>query len=315
MIIELEGDNSKQILKNLSSWTLDDNSGTTADRATLVVHDLDVLPKSGTEYKIKVNGELRGKFQVSAVTEQLIPPQITIQLTPAIFNVKDKTGWREKRRKTFPPATVFDVVTSVMKPHGYKIRIDKDLSGIKTEHLNQTEETDKHFISRLAKRYDAIAKPINGFFVFGKKGNIKTLSGGKKNAVKVSKASLLYGQNSISYPSAIRFKGVKAAWRVTETGAHGNIEIGSAPFDRLREPFQSAAQATERAEARLIEVIRQGQQFNATVDGTAGLFAEAVLTIEGFQNKRIIGDWSIDEVSLSGNRTTYTARIKATRPK
>nr|AKN38639.1 Phage protein D [Vibrio tasmaniensis] len=202
-----------------------------------------------------------------------------------------------------------------MKPHGYKIRIDKDLANVKTEHLNQTEETDKHFISRLAKRYDAIAKPINGFYVFGKKGNIKTLSGGKKKAVTLTKASMLYGQNDVSYPSVTRFKGVKASWRESDTGAHGDIEIGSKPFDRLREPFKSAAQATERAEARLIEVTRQGQVLNATVDGTAGLFAEAVLTIEGFNNNRIVAPWSIDEVSLSGNRKKFTARIKATRPK
>ncbi|WP_017817533.1 hypothetical protein [Vibrio harveyi] len=317
MIFELHGKDSETLNKRVLTWQLHDSSGDKADRCsvTLDAQDLEVMPASETEYNIVINGENRGKFQISTVTEMLHPEEVTIQLTPAKFSVKDPTGWREPRKRTFPPATVGDVVNAVMLPHGYEVRIAPNLASRKTEHLNQNEETDKQFISRLADKHDAVAKPIDDLFVFGQKGNINALSGKKKKPVIISKVELTKKTGKVDYPSNNRYKGAKASWRVAETGANGEIKIGSEPFYFLKQTFKTEAEATQEAEDKLQSMTRKGQTFSGSIEGKAGFFAESVLTLEGFNNKRVTGAWSVDEVTLSGSRTSYKIQVTASRPR
>lgn len=317
MIITLSGERAREIEKALTMWTLNDESGGSADRASLTLDadNLDFLPMSGSEYAITVNGEARGVFQVSGIEEELHPERIIVQLSPAKFNVKDSTGFREPRKKTFPIATVVDVVNAVMTPHGYKVRVDPELANLATPHLNQNEETDAAFIRRLAKKYDAVAKPVNGLYIFGKKGSITTLSGGEKRSVSITPRALLKNTGKIQHPTNVRKKGVKASYRVSDSGVNGEAVVGTEPFQFIKEVFTSEAEATERAEAKLQELNRNGQTFTGKVEGEAGYFAESVLTLDGFKSPRARGQWSIDSVALSGSRTAYTISITATRPK
>lgn len=317
MIVKLSGTRSAELETALTSWTITDESGDSADRASLTfdADNLDFVPPSGSEYGITVNGEARGKFQVSAIEEMLHPAKIIVQLSPAKFNVKDPTGFREPRKKTFPVATIADVVTAVMQPHGYKVRVDPELANVATPHLNQNEETDAAFIRRLAKKFDAVAKPVNGLYIFGKKGNITTLSGGKKRSISITPKTLIKNSGKVKYPSNVRKKGVKASYRETDSGANGEAVVGVEPFQFIKEVFTTEAEAIERAEAKLQELNRNGQTFTGTVEGDSGYFAESVLTLDGFKSPRVGGKWSVDSVTLSGSRKSYTISITATRPK
>ncbi len=317
MIIKLKGARSQDLETALTRWSLTDESGDSADRASLTLDadELDFIPSSGSEYAITVNGEARGVFEVSAIEERLHPAKIIVQLSPAKFNIKDPTGFREPRKKTFPVATVADVVTAVMQPHGYTVRVDPELANLATPHLNQNEETDAAFIRRIAKKFDAVAKPVNRLYIFGKKGNITTLSGGEKRSVSITPKTLLKDTGKIQHPSNVRKKGVKASYRETESGVNGEALVGDEPFHFIKEVFTNEAEATERAKAKLKELSRKGQTFTGKVEGQAGYFAESVLTLDGFNNPRTGGKWSVDSVTLSGSRTSYTISIKATRPK
>lgn len=315
MIIKLAGYRANELEPKLVAWSLNDESGDSADRASLTFEELDFLPPSGTAYKITVNNEPRGSFEVSSIEEELNPKKVIIQLSPAKFNIKDKTGFREARKRTFSEATIKDVVTSVMQPHGYKVRIDPELASVKTPHLNQNEETDSAFIRRLAKKFDAVTKPVNGLYIFGKKGNITALSGKAKKSVSVSPKMLIKKTGKVKHPTNVRRTGVKASYRESDTGLNGEVVIGAAPFHLMKEMFKNKDEATQRAEAKLQEFTRNGQTFTGAIEGQAGFFAESVLTLDGFNNKRIAGSWSIDSVKLAGTRTRYTIAITATRPK
>lgn len=316
MILTITGAKGEALQAALLTWRLTDMSGTTSDRASLTFNaaDLDYLPPSGSEYQLSVDGEGRGKWQVSTVHEEFDPDRIVVQLSPAKFNTKDRTGWREPRKRSFPPATVGDVIHAVMSPHGYTVRVDPELAEVKTEHLNQSEETDSAFITRLAKRYDAIAKPINNLFVFGRKGSVNKLSGSNRPTVSITRKDLKRGTARLQHPTHIKFKGAKASYRVTETGKNAEIEVGEAPFTFIKELFTSEAEARSNASARLQELTRNGQEFTGTIHGKRGFWAEGVLTINDL-SPRAGGNWSIDSVTLSGSRTSYTIQVKATRPR
>lgn len=318
MIFQLAGDNAEKLNKNIETWTLTDESGTTSDRCSLVIDGdgLDFKPSTGDKYVIRIDGEKRGTFQVSAFSEKLHPAKFIIQLSPSRFQTNDKTEWRKARKKTFPAATIKDVVEAVMKPHGYIVKVDPDLAGVKTDHLNQNEETDKAFLSRIAKQYDAVAKPMNEMYVFGKKGSLKKLSGnGDKTPVSISPKDLIKPTGKIDYPTNIKYKGAKASWRNSDTGKNGEISIGSEPFKALATTFKTPEEATKNAESELQKALRNGQTFTGSIAGKKGLFAESVLTLDNFNNKRIAGKWSIDKVTLSGSRSKYTISVEASRPR
>lgn len=318
MIVHLEGGAASELMKRLVSWSLFDTSGQKADRfsVTLDAFELPEIPKSGDSYLVKIDGEFRGKFEVTALTEKLFPPEITINMSPAKFNVKDKTAWREVRRATYPPSTIKDVVTAVMVKHGYEVRVDPEFASIVTPHMNQTEETDRAFISRLAKKYRAIAKPVNGLYVFGAKGSLKTLSGGAKKKAIITPEMIKKGTAKIEFPSNNRYKGAKATFAEPETGNSGEIVVGESPYLVLKQTFKNSQEATERASAELIDQTRKGQTFTGTANTAKGLFAESVMLLEGFTSPRSRGDWSVDEISITGSRTeVISTQITATRPK
>lgn len=317
LVIDLQGDKAAELIPFLTSWSLCDGEGLTADRASLTFESeqaLKHIPSSGAEWRILIDGEHRGHFQVSTIDEHLEPEKLVMQLTPAKFDVADKTRWRETRKRTFPPATVGDVVRSVMQAHGYEVRVDEALDALPTDHLNQNEETDRAFINRLASKFDAIAKPVDRLFVFGKRGNLSTLSGNPKQPITITPADVKKGSLKISHPSNVRYSGVKVEWQTPESGESDTVTIGAEPFHRIKEVCKNADEATQRAEAKLSELTRKGQGLTVTLRGKPGFFAEAVLIASGFKSPRAGGEWSIDNVRLSGSRTQYEISLDATRP-
>lgn len=317
LVIDCQGANAATLMPLLSQWSLTDGEGLQADRLSLTFDGsdaLDALPASGSEWTVTIEGQYRGRFQVSTLDEHLEPDKLVMQLTPAKFNVADTTRWREPRTRTFVPATLADVVTSVMSAHGYEVRIDAELGAKPTDHLNQNEETDKAFIARLAEKYDAIAKPIDNLYVFGRRGQLATLSGQTKPVVSVSPNTTRRGSVKIRHPSNVRYSGIKAPWQTPETGESDVVTIGEAPFYRLKETGKNPDDARQRAEAKLAAFKRHGQHLTLTTEGQPGFFAEAVLTLSGFRSPRAAGEWSIDRVTLSGTRTQYSIHVEATRP-
>ena len=317
MIVSLTGLNAESIMKNLEQWSLTDESGASADRVSLTVlgEDFRLPPANGGDkYKLTIGTEQRGEFEVSTVKLKLDPRKWIIQLSPAKFQRKDPTGWREKRKRSFPPATVKDLVTAIMEPHGYSVRVDKDLANLATPHFNQSEETDKAFLSRVAKDYDAVAKPINNLFIFGKKGSVKALSGSPRGRIIIKPIDIVKSTGEINFPSAEVYKGVKVKWRETESGLNGQAVLGSEPFKLLETTYKNLEEANKKAEAEMKRVTRNSQTFTASLHWKAGLFAESVFNFaEEFNEPTLVSDWSFDRVSMSGTRTKISVSVEASR--
>lgn len=317
MIIALSGPRAEDLMKHLEQWSMTDESGASADRLTLTVlgHELKAPPANGGDkYKLTIGGEQRGEFEVSTLKLKIHPRKWVIQLSPAKFQRKDPTGWREKRKRSFPPATVKDVVTAIMEPHGYEVRVDKGLADLPTQHLNQSEETDKAFLSRVAKDFDAVAKPVNNLFIFGKKGSVKALSGSPRGRIIIKPGDIVKQTGEINFPSAEVYKGVKAKWRETDSGLNGQAVIGSEPFKLLEAPYKDLDEATKKAEAELKRVTRNSQTFTASLHWKAGLFAESIFNFaEEFDEPTLVSDWSFDRVSMSGSRTSLSVSVDASR--
>lgn len=86
-------------------------------------------------------------------------------------DLQDK--WKEGRSQDYHDKTLGDVVGEIAKRQGLTAKVSPDLANLPYTYLGQTEESDLHFLTRLATKHDATAKPTNGVLVFAKKAYCK----------------------------------------------------------------------------------------------------------------------------------------------
>lgn len=59
-------------------------------------------------------------------------------------------------------------------------------------------------------------------------------------------------------PSRSRFNGVKANWTDNNTGQEATIEVGEAPYKKLRQTYQTPTDAIAASQSELTKLKRQG---------------------------------------------------------
>lgn len=82
-----------------------------------------------------------------------------------------------KRTQSWHDITLDDTLDTIAKRYGLDPVIGKTLGGIRIGHIDQTEESDLNFLTRLGERYDAIAAVKAGRMLFTTAGEALTASG------------------------------------------------------------------------------------------------------------------------------------------
>ncbi|SBS33548.1 Phage late control gene D protein (GPD) [Marinomonas spartinae] len=239
--VRVSGAGENTINARLTSWERIDAAGTQSDQLTMHIDTTGQtgLPKEGAVLTwLEGYGDNlidKGQFKITRIVPKLFPPSVTIVATAAPFQVEDKTGFKERRTRTFENVSLADLFRQVVTPHGFSPRVAKEFESIVLEHMDQTDETDSAFLTRLARERDAIAKPVNDLYVLAKRGQVKTITGQTMPPV-VS----LPSQNTpsegqfincqLDRPSRSAITGVKANWTNHNTGEEHTVHVGTAPF-------------------------------------------------------------------------------------
>ena len=121
-------------------------------------------------------------------------------------------------------------------------------------HIDQKNETDLSFLQRLAVKYDAVVKPVDGKLVFSRRGQTKSLSGQSVPAVELQ---LYQGEKAphnallaVSFvePERDQFLGVRADFHDIAAAEIIRFETGQTPFKQLPGRFKDQGEAIEAAE-------------------------------------------------------------------
>ncbi len=265
-----------------------------------------------------------GQFHISRITENLLPNTLTITGTTAPFHKDDPTGIKKARSKTWFGKTVGDIVREIAQNHGYSPRIHSKLDGfpdknIPTFHIDQTNETDLAFLTRLAEKYGAVCKPVGSLLVFSLKGEVKSLTGQTLEPVVIEHPSEnhpginSYISGSITSADKRMFKGVIAHWYFDNGVQAIKEEEGESPYKQLTDRYDSQDAAKAAIKSEMFRIKRQGDKLSLECPGDPMLNAEGLLKLENFPSIRAEGNWSIDRVThnFSGD---YRCSVEATRP-
>ncbi|MFD2177841.1 contractile injection system protein, VgrG/Pvc8 family [Veronia pacifica] len=307
-MLELTGKHADLMLSRLKSWRLEDGNGIEGDALTLTIDsdDFDGLPPKGERYRVAIDGVERDIFSISQRGFSLNPRDITLVLTVAPFSIKDQSGYRERKSASWDNATLATIVGDTVTPHGFAFFIVPELQKIVIPHVDRTDESTQAFLSRLAKNFDAIAKPVHDTFVFVPKGKTKSATGKPIENITLS----LPADNRPDSPNFVNvsgeldgrneFNGVRAFYLSTADGTRQEVKTGSPPFKLLGRDKNSQAEAEQSCAAELRKIRREGRKLRLEAPVNPAAFAEGLIELDTSFPAMVAGRFSIDKVTISG---------------
>ncbi len=305
------------ISDRLLSLSIKDEAGIKSDTCSLRLDDRGqnlALPNQGTELEISIGYNsltLMGKYKVDEIKVNYPPESVSItgKAMPGTFKEKKTRSWDDK--------TIGQIVSQIAGEHGLGNRVASEFSSIKIEHKDQTEESDAHFLTRLAKEHGAVSKPAGNILIFIAQGEGKSASGSSLSAVNIN------AEECLSYNCTIKERGnyskVVAKYQDKETGTEKTVETsissGDHPEHRIKELHPTLEAATAAA-ASVAKELRTGKvEISLSIVGRPEIFAERPVILNGFRSDPTQGtEYTIHSVthtlSNSGFITSVTCSNK-----
>lgn len=322
----MSGPGADVINANLMNFERVDASGLKSDslRLTVSVANNSGIPREGAEitwfegYEDKVIN--KGNFKITRIVPQLFPPQITIVATAAPFVVDDKTEFKSRKSRSWENITLGDLFKEIVIPHGFSPRVDQELASKMFSHVEQTDETDSSFLTRLARKYDAVAKPVDNLYVLARRGKVKTITGQDLPEVAIYRpynnqpTNPGFSNAMVDKPSKQRFKGVRANWLNQQSGEEVEVKTGSSPFKRLPSTYSSESEANAAVEAELRKIDRTGRILRVDIPGDPLIVAEGIMTLGDSWPNDMAGRYSVDKVTARGDSSAYRLSVEASIP-
>ena len=168
--------------KRLIELRLRESRGEQADQLDITLDDSDGhmgLPPTGAKIELELGwaGEQRvdkGSYVIDEVEHGGAPDRLQIRARSANMGkglrVRDSQSWDGK--------TLGQIVTEIAAANGLPAQIDPQLAARPVEHIDQTNESDLNFLTRLAKQHDAVCTVKKEHLIFLPTGS-RANAGGK----------------------------------------------------------------------------------------------------------------------------------------
>jgi phage protein D len=317
-------DITAMIADRLLSITSTDEAGFKSDRLSIKLdnrkHEIE-LPAKGAKLELALGygSELSniGSFIVDEVASSGPPASLTIKAKAADM----LEGLKARKTRSWGGDTIGDIVAAIARDHGLTPRVSAELASIAAAPLpyaqiDQNNESDLHFLTRLARQYDAVAKPVFGYLIFVPRGEAKAASGAKIRPVTLSEDAVT--RWSARAPDRGKYKAVKAYWNDTQSGSRKHTTAGEGePVFSLRHAYGSAEEAEAAASAKLAALERGEATMTLSLPGNASLAAEGRVSFET-RDALARGQWVITRAEhelTGGSGGGYFTRLDLETPK
>ena len=313
--ITLDGtDITPRINGRLISLTLREQRGLEADQLDITLADHDgqlAIPPRGAEMQVAFGWQEeglvdKGRFTVDEVQHTGTPDQLTIRARSA-----DMRGQLPgKRTQGWHDVTLGEIVTTIAGRNALEPVVAAVLNGIRIGHIDQTDESDLNFLTRLGERYDAIAAIKAGRMLFTVAGQGLTASGRAMPAITLTRRD--GDQHRYSVTDRDAYSGVKAYWNDTRGAERQTVLAGTEEnAKQLRPTYATEDDAIAAARAEWQRIQRGMAEFELTLAlGRADLLPETPLTLAGFKPQIDATAWLVSEVTHSLNDEGFTSSIK-----
>ena len=170
---------TRNIKAYLVSLRVTDEAGMKSDAIEIILDNRDgklPLPNTGTYLKLSIGYAKTAKttettettlthlgvYVINEMVVESLPQRIIIKAHAADLN----KALKSQQTRSWQPQTLGEIVNQIALQNGYKARMSVELSKLTLSHLDQSSESDMHFLTRLANLHGAIAKPAGGYLLF-----------------------------------------------------------------------------------------------------------------------------------------------------
>lgn len=339
-----------QAMSRIISISLTDKRGFEADELTIELDDHDgtiAIPKTGSKITLKLGYKEtglveKGEYLVSEFTASGSPDRLSITARAADL----AEALAEQVEKSWHKQTLYQIIETIAKKHKYEYIISKDFQSQKIEHIDQTNESDASFMSRLAEQYDAIATIKNGKLLFIPAGESQTASGQPILPTTITRAS--GDSHSFTYSSSNSYQAVRAYYTDKKTGQKKEVIVNKdnaypnkkttqqtktvkgktfkakkkendnqkvntegQKIKTLRHLYATESSAWSGARGAFKKIQRGVAEFSITLAvGRPDLYPETPAVVKGFKPEIDAEAWLITEVSHKIDSGGYTAGIQ-----
>lgn len=223
-------------LSRIISISLTDKSGFEADELTVSLSDHDgklALPPKSAEITIALGyietGVVdKGSYKITEISWSGAPD--TLHITAQSADTSDR--FSEAKEKSWHKTSLKEIIESIAAANGYTPIIGKAYQDEKIDHIDQSNESDAAFLSRLAERYDAIATVKHGRLLFVSSGEATTAGGQPLPTIRITRNS--GDQYTFRYSSTESYNAVRAYYIDKQTGKKHEVVITEDNYDPVK---------------------------------------------------------------------------------
>lgn len=347
--------NSENVTANISprliSLTMTDNRGFEADQLDIELDDSDgqlAMPVRGAVISLFLGWKgqpLTGKgdFTVDEVEHHGAPDTMTIRARSADF----RGTLNSRREVSYHDTTLGAVIRQVAERNKLQPMIAEALASVPVTHIDQTQETDAAFMTRIATLNGAVAAIKAGRLLFIKPGGGVTAAGKPIPQMTITRQD--GDRHSFSIADRGAYTGVTASWLHTKEPKHKKVKVQRKPKERhlraLEHPaakkrkaaaaktpeakegdylagsednvfaittvYATKAAAMRAAQAKWNKLQRGVAEFSLTLAmGRADLFPETPVQVSGFKSVIDAQPWIISKVTHNLGGSGFTTALE-----
>ncbi|MDQ7010713.1 MAG: contractile injection system protein, VgrG/Pvc8 family, partial [Mariprofundaceae bacterium] len=231
---------------------------------------------------------------------------------------------RSVKTRAWDNIAIADICKTIAGEHGLTAKVASKYAtgnppaiGAPINHLDQNNESDLNFLTRLAHDYGAICKPVRDYLLWVEKGTNISATGRVLDSVSITPDQVTTWRATLAdrgkYVAAI------AHYHDHDTAKRIPVRIGSAsgvPITSAVGTFTDEQAASAAATAKLAAVNRGATTLHMTMPGNALIAAGSPLMLGGFRagvDGGYISDMVAHELSGGGYKTTLTGSSKTSR--
>ncbi|EIV5418970.1 phage late control D family protein [Klebsiella aerogenes] len=345
--------NSKDITRNISerliNLSMTDNRGFEADQLDIELDDSDglvELPVRGAVLSLYLGWKGfalvgKGEFTVDEVEHRGAPDTVTLRGRSADF----RGTLNSRREESWHDTTLGAVVQAIASRNKLTASVASSLSGIPVPHIDQSQESDVVFLTRLAERNGGAVSVKAGKLLMLKAGSGTTASGKAIPQITIERSSGDRHQFAIADWAA--YTGVTAKWLHTKDPKPQKVRVKRKPKEKhlraLQHPaakktkkpkeqearegeymageadnvfaittiYASKAQAIRAAQAKWDKLQRGVAEFSISLaTGREDIYPEMPVRVSGF--KRVIDEqaWLISKVTHNLSNNGFTTSVE-----
>lgn len=315
-------DITQQIADRLLSIRVQDEAGQKSDTLEITLDDRgQELPLPDEKVQLTVALGYTGPGQSLQEMGSYVIDEVEVSHPPAVVKIRAKAmemsgKLKEQKTRSWHDKTIGEIIQQIAGEHSMTPVVHPRFASRKIDHIDQTAESDAHFLTRLAGLHGATSKPAEGRLVFIPAGEGISASGQQLAAATLDRSQVQDFRATIKDRGS--YSKVVAKYHDKETGTEKSIETpvpnsatigsGSGASYQDRRLHPSREEAMQAATARGKSLASGTVTIDLTCAGRPDIFAERPITLTGFRAP-LNNTWIIQSVTHEYSSRGYSTKI------